>query len=543
MNYLKKILFILSILTITFVQNGVSQNDQENFELLKNLEIYQAILKYLISDYVYPVEPEMLINTSIKAMLGSLDPYTNFFNQKQLHDWQVSSQANYVGIGITLEKLNNKYFITEILTNSPAEKAGLLIGDQIIEVNGIKISNLEYSKLHNLLLGESGSRIKIKIKHLANKKSQTIYITRQNIPLQVIKYTLIDSVLYIKIETFSATVGQKFRNIVQSTLQKHKNIKGIIIDLRNNPGGLLNEAVDLVSTFVPIKTQVVKIAGKNPDYTKTFYTNKPQLYKGPVVVLVNNHSASASEIVAGTLQDLDRAVILGTQTYGKGLVQQIFDLPYHSKLKITTAQYFIPSGRCIQKIDYYKKITHDTTHTSTQKIFYTKKGRVVHEDNGIQPDIIVNDSTSSFVSQLTSFRLILFFTSYCLQKHKNASLEIIKKYCNKKEFVEFLKNLHFYYKNSTLNEYNKFLNKLKNSELPQEKKELFYKLKDSLELDNNTLTAQNWNIIYPKILADYYFINRSYQKFIENKKIYDKQLKQAIELMKNPELIQKLLKK
>ena len=319
---------------------------------------------------------------------------------------------------------------------------------------------------------------------------------------------------------------------------KSQNISGLIIDLRNNPGGLLDQAVDVLSTILPYNTLVVKTLGRNPQYITTYYTNKRPIDTTlPVAILVNSKSASASEIVSGVIQDLDRGVVIGNQTFGKGLVQRIFDLPYNAKIKITISQYILPSNRCIQKINYSKheKIT-------SHKKFYTKNHRIVYEGNGIEPDIRIKqlDSLPDFVLQLRKKFIIKFFASYYLQLFPDFDTTAFSKN-SKKLFISFLKSINFDYSNKTLLLYKNFLNNSK--DLPANLRQKFLKLKDSLYLPNDYYVNKYWPLIYNLILNEILDIKQDNTLSNRLKPKTDFALQKAIYILDNKELYNKILNK
>ncbi len=518
-------------------QKTSAQNDDYNFQVLKNLEIYQQVLKHLTTDYIYQVDPGQLVTTSIQNMLKTLDPYTIYISGEQLTYLKIISESKYTGIGIKFTVLDSFPYIIEVLPNSPAEKAGLKIGDKILKINNIQTAGKSLKQLQILLSGDKNTEVKLTIKNLTEPGKKTILLQRQKIDYpNISSYFTINNLGYIKIYGFNPGLYKSFREILLKF--KSQNISGLIIDLRNNPGGLLDQAVDVLSTILPYNTLVVKTLGRNPQYITTYYTNKRPIDTTlPVAILVNSKSASASEIVSGVIQDLDRGVVIGNQTFGKGLVQRIFDLPYNAKIKITISQYILPSNRCIQKINYSKheKIT-------SHKKFYTKNHRIVYEGNGIEPDIRIKqlDSLPDFILQLRKKFIIKFFASYYLQLFPDFDTTAFSKN-SKKLFISFLKSINFDYNNKTLLLYNNFLNNSK--DLPANLRQKFLKLKDSLNLPNDYYVNKYWPLIYNLILNEILDIKQDNTLSNKLKPKTDFALQKAIYILDNKELYNKILNK
>ncbi len=541
MKKTKKLKFSLLILPI-FIFLAFTLSDSDDFQLIKNIEIFQAVLKNLRTDYVYKINITKLVNTAINSMLRTLDPYTNYYPENKLETIRLISEARYTGIGIVVKKINGNFFIDQVLKNSPADKAGLKVGDQILKVQNINAHGLSYEQLHNLITGEPNTLVSIEIKKLVNDSTFKLKIKRENIKISPIeKYAIINNKYgYIHISQFSDNTYQNFSKIFG--LMYSKGIKGLIIDLRDNPGGLLDQAVGVLSTMLPKNTLVVTVKGKNPKYNAKYYTPfNPISTSIPVTVLVNNNSASASEIVSGALQDLDRAVIIGQQTFGKGLVQRTTKLPYNSMLKITIAQYYIPSGRCIQNYNY-------RTHTSTKNIpdsllkkFYTAHGRIVYEGKGIEPDLKVKlDSVSPFVQKLISSDLAKFYASVLIQKNPN--LDVTNFSFSVSEFLKFLQKFNFTYSAPPLKLYKEFLKSL-NKYDPA----LSDKFKPNIQLLNHSLRfylIHNYSAVNKLIKLNILNLqnkNAQYLKF--SKDFYDNQLNKAIYVLNNINFYNKILHK
>ncbi len=366
------------------------------FEIGKNLEIFNELYKELNVYYVDETNPGELMTTGIDAMLESLDPYTQYIAESDMEDYRFMTTGQYGGIGAMIRKKGDYVMISEPYEGSPAMKNDVRAGDAILEVDGHNTKGMDTEQVSKLLKGQAGTKVKV-VTSRNNSAPTTHEIDREEIKIPDVPYKgFIDEankIGYFKLNSFTQTAGQEVRNAVKDL--KDQGAQKLVFDLRGNGGGLLREAVNIVNLFVPKGETVVETRGKIADWDKSYKTlSEPLDATIPIVLLVDTGSASASEIVTGALQDLDRAVVIGHRTYGKGLVQQTRDLFYNSKLKVTVAKYYIPSGRCIQKVDYAH---HDITgHAiikadSLIKNFKTRNGRPVIDGRGITPDILVNE--------------------------------------------------------------------------------------------------------------------------------------------------------
>lgn len=392
------------------------------FEIAKNLDIYASVFKELNKFYVDEVNPNQAVKTSIDALLKSFDPYTVFYPEDELEDFLTMTTGKYQGIGIILTEINDTYRISFIEENSPALKAGLAIGDQIISVNGITLSDKPEADPSKLLRGQAGTKISIKVLKNGQTVPQDISVNRETVQIKNVVYSGIiqPGVGYILLEDFNASAAKELRNALQNL--KQAGMKKLILDLRENPGGLLTQAVDICNMFLPKDTEIVSTRGKVEEWNKTYNALNPSVEPElPLIILINNRSASASEIVAGVMQDYDRAVLIGQKSFGKGLVQVTRDLPFRTKMKITTAKYYIPSGRCIQAIDYQHRNPDGSAvalKDSNSKTFYTKNRRKVVDGGGITPDIAVEKfSTSPFTNALQKQHMIFLFACHYRSTH------------------------------------------------------------------------------------------------------------------------------
>ncbi|MBN2662960.1 MAG: S41 family peptidase [Bacteroidales bacterium] len=399
---MKKKILIAIIFIIAISWSFKIFDDGDDFELIKNLEIYHNVMKQLRINYVEEIDSRYLITLSINDMLKDLDPYTIYYSESQIESFKLMSQSQSIGTGLTIDTLNSKTVIVDIKENSSAAKNGLLPGDIIANINGINTEFESLTTLNNMLAGQVGT--KVAIKYERNGTVASVNLVRELIQEHVVSLVKnIDNIGYIKLESFTDKSASEFQQAFLDL--KTQGITGLIIDLRGNPGGLLDQAVKIVNLFIPKDKLVVTSKGNSVNSNSNFMTQQNPIDEEiPIVVLINNRSASASEIVAGTLQDYDRAVIMGEQSFGKGLVQRFFDVGYNSQMKITISKYYIPSGRCIQQINYSK--TSNTINTNTK--FYTASGRIVYEGNGILPDIAINRDTMPAIINFLIDNKIIF---------------------------------------------------------------------------------------------------------------------------------------
>jgi len=412
MKYFRLNFIVLLFFCLVISFHSVGQSDN-NFEISKNLDIYATLLKELDKNYADQINPGELTETAIEAMLETLDPYTVYIPESNAEDYKLMTTGQYGGIGALIHKNGSYVVISEPYEGFPAQKAGLKAGDKILEISGKSMKDKNSDEVSEILKGQPGVELEILIGRVGITEPFVVKVMREEIKIPNIPYygMLNGGIGYIRLTNFTQNAGNEVKKAL-TELKSNNELKGIILDLRGNGGGLLNEAVNICNIFVDQNQLIVstkgKIASKNQDHFTRFAPFDKDM---PLAVLVDKGSASASEIVAGAIQDLDRGVIIGQRTYGKGLVQNVVPLTYNSQVKITVAKYYIPSGRCIQAIDYFHKDENGQSEKIPDSLiseFKTKNGRAVYDGGGIEPDVDMNALKLSRISQMLINKYLLF---------------------------------------------------------------------------------------------------------------------------------------
>lgn len=435
--YRKKRGVLLGVLALIFISTTAYKNDY--FEIAKQLDIFTTLFKEVNMNYVDETNPADLMQASVKQMLKELDPYTTYMNEQDVEKARIYQSGAYVGIGATINTSKNKLVVVEVYKGLPADKAGLKPGDEIIKIDGLDVSDLQESATQ-FLNGKKNTTVALT--YLRNGKTVEVIVSRGDVKPKAVPVSklLPDGIGYIALDRFTKTASKEVESALK--LMLIDEAKGIILDLRNNPGGLLHEAVKIVNLFVPKGQLVVSTKSNVDSYNQTFETQKqPLSLEIPLVVLINQNSASASEIVAGALQDLDRAVVVGKRSFGKGLVQRPKPLPYGSQIKVTISRYYTPSGRCIQALDYRnrKKDGSAVRYEENQyTAFKTKNGRTVYDGGGINPDILVgNENPNKFIEKLLKSALVFDYSNQYFHNNTVEGLEGFR--LDKKDFERFKK--------------------------------------------------------------------------------------------------------
>ena len=398
---MRRLLFLLGLPLVLVVVVAASVKD-DYFEMSKQLEIMQSAFRELNLFYVDELAPGELMETGIKAMLAQLDPYTRYFPETKMEDVRFMQTGEYGGVGASIETRNGQTIVVDLLEGEPAEQAGLQLGDVVMRVNGRDLAGLEQNQIGDLLQGATGTDVTVDIQRPGTREILTFELQRQKVKVPDVPYQgmLSETTGYLALNSFTKTASFEVRKALMN-LTDSLGAEQVVIDLRGNGGGLLREAIAMVNLFVGKGQEVVSTKGKTPDWNKSYKTRanalRPDL---PIAILVDGKSASASEIVAGTLQDLDRGVVVGSESFGKGLVQQTKKLAYGTRMKVTVAKYYTPSGRCVQRLDYSHRDDEGEVHAmadSTLSTFYTANGREVLEGRGVLPDVEVPQTDLSYV--------------------------------------------------------------------------------------------------------------------------------------------------
>jgi len=448
---MKRIKPIVLVIALLLPLGLLAQEKQNNFEIAKSLDIYNSLLRELNLNYVDEINPGELNETAIKAMLDDLDPYTVFIPESDIENAKFMTTGEYGGIGALIQYDGEWTRISDPYEGWPAQKAGIIAGDVILEVNGVDCKKKNTQEVSNLLKGQPGTEVTIKIRRYGQEKPLEIKLKREKVKIDNIPYyTVFDNgIAYISLSGFTRDAAKELKEKFVEMKKDHE-LKGFVLDLRGNGGGLMNEAVDIVNLFIPKGKPVVSMKGKSATANSMHpTTNEPVDLEIPVAVLVDGNSASASEIVAGALQDYDRGVIIGQRTFGKGLVQNILPLSYNTQMKVTVAHYYIPSGRCIQEIDYsHKKDTAQMKNDTLGKAFKTIHGRTVYEGHGIMPDVKVDRVPYATVTAyLYGKNLIFDYANKFYSEHKSIApadrFQIDE--ATYQDFMKFVKDKNFTY--------------------------------------------------------------------------------------------------
>lgn len=533
------VLAITSVISVGFTDNY--------FEISKNLDIFTTLYKELNTFYVDETDPGELMKEGIDKMLKSLDPYTTYIPESEIEDFRFMTTGQYGGIGAMITKRKEFVFISEPYEGFPAQKAGLMAGDKILEINGKSAKSKTTEEVSKVLKGQPNTSVTLLIERPHLDKPFEVTFEREKVSVKSVPYSayIEDGIGYVKLRSFTRNCSKDIKSAIED-LKKETELKGLILDLRSNPGGLLNESVDIVNLFVEKGEEVVSTRGKIKSWEKSYIANnKPLDTAVPLVILINSSSASASEIVSGAIQDLDRGVVIGQRSYGKGLVQQTRKLSYNSQLKLTVAKYYIPSGRCIQALDYSNRNEDGSVGKIADSLmtsFQTKNGREVFDGGGINPDIITE--TGIFSNIIVSlFRERLFFDYATDFRFENDSIatDFIFSDSNYEHFVDYLSGKEYTYKTKT----EEALEKLKEKATDEK---YFESLSDEYEALLTQLVANKGDdlftnkeeikeILTGEIRSRYFYqIGR-----IEAALNFDPELEKALEILKNKEEYDQIL--
>lgn len=524
-------LVVLAGTAATFQQKG------RYFDIIKNLEIFSNLYKEVNSNYVDEVDPNQLMKVGIDAMLETLDPFTNYFSESQIESWRFKNEEGEASSGLKVKKIGADLVISGIIEDSPAHEAGLKVGDQIKSVNGETTEKRSAEDVMDIISGLPGSEMTLDILRPGETEMKNVKIVRGGLDGKNVPYSGIvaPDIGYISLTTFTRDAGRNVANALRDLKTANVNLKGVILDLRGNGGGLLREAINVCNVFIPANETVVTTRSKVVEADQEYKTRvEPVDQTIELVVLIDESSASASEIVSGVMQDLDRGVIIGQLSYGKGLVQNTFDVGYNAKVKLTTSKYYIPSGRCIQSVEYKNG---ERVHIADDKRakFKTRAGRTVLDGGGVQPDIpLAAEKRSLIVKKLIQQDIIFnFATQYCIGKDSISALEEYQ-FADFAAFKTFLDQSNFKFDSETDDAIRKLSEVAVKESYTQEVIGEINALKTTVDKEKasqvNLHQKEIQQAIEKEILSRYYFETGTVRHQLKN----DPELAEAIKVINNP---------
>lgn len=539
MNSTYKLLTLLTLLLSTALS---AQKQGRYFEIAKNLEIFANAYREVNYSYVDELDAGKLMAQGLDAMLEGLDPFTNYISETDIEGYRIQTDGRYSGLGASGKMMGDYVVITDIIEGSPAQKSGLKVGDAFISIDGQDAKGRTQEQVMEFLRGFPGTSTDLVMRRPGTAKDLKIKLERAEVEIPNVPHSglVADGIGYINLTTFSQDAGPNVGSALTKLKDKYPNLKGVILDLRGNGGGLLNEAVNLVNVFVPKGEPVASTKGKVPEWDINLKTqHAPIDDKIQVVVLMDKHSASASEVTAGALQDLDRAVVMGQRSYGKGLVQNTKDLGYNAKIKLTTAKYYVPSGRCIQSVRYKNGEPVDIPENERAQ-FRTRRGRIVLDGGGIKPDVALPyDTASTLVKALLEQNVIFdFVTDFALKTPKIDSIELFE-YTDFAAFEQFARSRNFTYETNSEKKLKELRTFSANEglNLNNEIAALEARIKQEKQ---NEMTRNRDRILYEieqDIVGRYHFEKGKVRKRLVN----DPEVKEAVKLLNDPVRYQKIL--
>lgn len=542
----KKIFYSLAILAafgLGVAATGVA-NKGRYFDITKNLEIFSNLYKELNSNYVDEIDPNQIMKVGIDAMLATLDPFTNYFSESQIEGFRFRNEEGEASSGLKVKKIGSELVVTGIIEESPAHSAGLKVGDQIKAVNGETTEKRSADDIMDIISGLPGSEMSLDIARPGKTEILNVKITRGGLDGKNVPYSgMVDeNIGYISLTTFTRDAGRNVANALRDLQTASPGLKGVILDLRGNGGGLLREAINVCNVFIPANETVVTTRSKVVEADQEFKTRNEVVDQNiKLIVLIDQNSASASEIVSGVMQDLDRGVVIGQLSYGKGLVQNTFDIGYNAKIKLTTSKYYIPSGRCIQSVEYKNG---ERVHIPDDKRakFKTRAGRTVLDGGGVQPDIALPEDKRPLIVQKLLDQDVIFnyVTNYCINRDSIGPVETFK-YTDFAGFSQFLNKNAFKFETKT----DTLLRNLKQVATEEtytgEIAGQVDQLKQMVEREKSTQVKQHEKMILQaierEILSRYYFETGLVRHQLKN----DPELAEAIAVLKSEDRYKSIL--
>jgi carboxyl-terminal processing protease len=522
---------------------AVSSYQDKLFEISKNLDIFISVYKELNTNFVDELDPSTLMRTAIDAMTKSLDPYTNFISESQAESYWINDDEKYQGIGARVAIIDEKLRVIEPYKGGPAVQAGMRAGDEITAIEGIPLKGKKLEEINAILRGIPGTNVRISVLPYGMPEEKTVTLTRGEVTIPNVPYSgfVSDDIGYISLTVFTQNAGDNIGKALSEMKEDNPNLKGLILDLRQNGGGLLNEAVNICNLFLPANEVVVTTKGKIKERDQTFKTrSQPMDADIPLAILIDKRSASASEIVSGVIQDLDRGVLIGQRSFGKGLVQNTKDLPYNARLKLTTSKYYIPSGRCIQGVEYENGDPKDIPDNQRSR-FKTRNGRVVLDGGGITPDIKMPAKNNLPITQalLDQYMIYEFVNEYCIGKDSIAKVGEFT-FGGYDDFLFFLKKKNFTYESAAekwLKQAKEDLQTSGKQEFATEIQQLESKIRANRPQELTEAKQQIIDEIEKEIISRYYYQRGKVQQTLDD----DPEVREAISVLKDPKRYKSIL--
>ena len=542
---IKLIILAITLVITSFVSFGFADN---YFEIAKHLDIFTTLYKELNTFYVDETIPGDLMKKGIDEMLKSLDPYTTYIPESEIEDFKFMTTGQYGGIGAIITKIDDYVIISEPYEGFPAQKSGLMAGDKILEINGLSAKDKTTDEVSKVLKGQPNTSVTLLIERKNRNSSFEVTFDREKVSVPSIPYSayIKEGIGYIRLRSFTRNCSAELKSAIIE-LKKQQDLKGLILDLRGNPGGLLNESVDIVNLFVAQGEEVVSTRGKIKSWDKTYIANnKPLDIDLPLAILINSSSASASEIVSGSIQDLDRGVVIGQRSYGKGLVQQTRKISYNSQLKLTVAKYYIPSGRCIQALDYSNRNEDGSigkVPDSLMTTYQTRNARPVKDGGGILPDIVIKkEKYGMIIGSLATERLFFNYVTNYRFSHDTIPIDYTFSDTDFMDFTNFLNDKEYKYKTETEKTLDNFKKEAKEEKyfnsLSEEYdallKMMLVNKKDDLFNSKDDIKE----ILTGEIMSRYYYQKGRIMASLN----FDQEVKKAIEILQNKEQYLQILK-
>ena len=542
------VFILVPLLALTFFGFVSEGGDAEFYlKIYRGIDTYSKVYKEITINYVDSLDPEEFMRAGIDGMLRTLDPYTVYIGEKENDEIDLITNGKYGGVGVTIGLRDGYVTVINLLEGFSAAKQGVEVGDRIIEVEGKATKGMSLEGIRQFVRGAPGTELKMKIEREGEKKPIDFVLMREEISVHNIAYAgyIVDGISYVRLERFSRTAGDDLHSTIKD-LQAKGELKGLVLDLRDNPGGLLESAVEVVSKFVPESSLVVSTRGRKSDSERKYYSSEtPMLRDVPIAVLVNRFSASASEIVGGAFQDLDRGVVVGTRTFGKGLVQTIAQLSENASLKITTARYYTPSGRCIQEVDYWHRDGEGNVTTkpdSLRREFRTAHNRRVWESGGILPDTIVSDTLRNmYLEELNRKSMIFKYANHFAVEKKTIpdTFEVTNAIID--DFEAFMKEKGFEYQDEGELKLKELRTLAQNARYDQSFLDGINKLENELKVSSGKQIYRYQEDIRIALKTEILARMKGDKARFESMFATDKQLQAAISILKNKKTYDKLL--